>query len=113
MELIELDATAQRALELLTNAGMSDGSIYNYKATNLCRWTCNERKRRLFSYTGKTCCTLNRRRTGGTGISMYFRRWLLGRSRCKRRNHWISGGRSAHAERQPQRELYAQHPLHQ
>lgn len=27
MELIELDATAQRALELLTNAGMSDGSI--------------------------------------------------------------------------------------
>ena len=25
MELIELDATAQRALELLTNAGMSDG----------------------------------------------------------------------------------------
>ena len=24
MELIELDATAQRALELLTNAGMSD-----------------------------------------------------------------------------------------
>lgn len=30
MELIELDATAQRALELLTNAGMSDGSIYDY-----------------------------------------------------------------------------------
>lgn len=29
MELIELDATAQRALELLTNAGMSDGSIAN------------------------------------------------------------------------------------
>lgn len=33
MELIELDATAQRALELLTNAGMSDGSIYNYTHT--------------------------------------------------------------------------------
>ena len=31
MELIELDATAQRALELLTNAGMSDGSIYDYR----------------------------------------------------------------------------------
>ena len=30
MELIELDATAQRALELLINAGMSDGSIYDY-----------------------------------------------------------------------------------
>ena len=30
MELIELDATAQRALELLTNVGMSDGSIYDY-----------------------------------------------------------------------------------
>ena len=30
MELIELDATAQRALELLTNAGKSDGSIYDY-----------------------------------------------------------------------------------
>lgn len=30
MELIELDATAQRALELLTNAGMSDGNIYDY-----------------------------------------------------------------------------------
>lgn len=29
MELIELDATAQRALELLTNAGMSDGNIYD------------------------------------------------------------------------------------
>ena len=29
MKLIELDATAQRALELLTNAGMSDGSIYD------------------------------------------------------------------------------------
>ena len=33
MELIELDATAQRALELLTNAGMSDGSIYDYTHT--------------------------------------------------------------------------------
>lgn len=32
MELIELDATAQRALELLTNAGMSDGSIYDYNS---------------------------------------------------------------------------------
>ena len=31
----------------------------------------------------------------------------------ERRDHWISGGRSAHAERQPQRELYAQHPLYQ
>lgn len=50
---------------------------------------------------------------GDPTVSMYFRRWLLGRGRCKRRNHWISGGRSAHAERQPQRELYAQHPLHQ
>ena len=33
MELIELDATAQRALELLTNAGMSDGNIYDYTHT--------------------------------------------------------------------------------
>lgn len=33
MELIELDATAQRALELLINAGMSDGSIYDYTHT--------------------------------------------------------------------------------
>lgn len=33
MELIELDATAQRVLELLTNAGMSDGSIYDYTHT--------------------------------------------------------------------------------
>lgn len=33
MELIELDATAQRALELLTNAGKSDGSIYDYTHT--------------------------------------------------------------------------------
>ena len=33
MELIELDATAQRALELLTNAGMSDESIYDYTHT--------------------------------------------------------------------------------
>ena len=33
MKLIELDATAQRALELLTNAGMSDGSIYDYTHT--------------------------------------------------------------------------------
>ena len=33
MELIELDATPQRALELLTNAGMSDGSIYDYTHT--------------------------------------------------------------------------------
>lgn len=33
MELIELDATAQRAMELLTNAGMSDGSIYDYTHT--------------------------------------------------------------------------------
>lgn len=33
MELIELDATAQRALELLTNAGMSAGSIYDYTHT--------------------------------------------------------------------------------
>lgn len=32
MELIELDATAQRALELLTNAGMSDGSIRQRQA---------------------------------------------------------------------------------
>ena len=32
MELIELDATAQRALELLTNAGMSDGSICAVKS---------------------------------------------------------------------------------
>lgn len=31
----------------------------------------------------------------------------------KRRDHWISEGRSAHTERQPQRELYAQHPLYQ
>ena len=36
MELIELDATAQRALELLTNAGMSDGSIYDYGSSILC-----------------------------------------------------------------------------
>ena len=35
MELIELDATAQRALELLTNAGMSDGSVYDYTHTGL------------------------------------------------------------------------------
>ena len=67
----------------------------------------------MFSYTGKTRCTLNWRRTGGTGISVYFCRWLLGRSRCKRRNHRISGRRIAYSERQPQRELYAQHPLHQ
>ena len=33
MELIELNATAQRALELLTDAGMSDGSIYDYTHT--------------------------------------------------------------------------------
>ena len=33
MELIELNATAQRALELLTDAGMSDGSIYAYTHT--------------------------------------------------------------------------------
>ena len=33
MELIELDATAQRALKLLINAGMSDGSIYDYTHT--------------------------------------------------------------------------------
>ena len=37
MELIELDATAQRALELLTNAGMSDGNIYDYPAAYLLR----------------------------------------------------------------------------
>lgn len=33
MELIELNATAQRALELLANAGMSDGGIYDYTHT--------------------------------------------------------------------------------
>ena len=33
MELIELDATAQRATGLLTNAGMSDGSLYDYTHT--------------------------------------------------------------------------------
>ena len=37
MKLIELDATAQRALELLTNAGMSDGSIYDYHGAKLSR----------------------------------------------------------------------------
>lgn len=33
MELIELNTTAQRALELLANAGMSDGGIYDYTHT--------------------------------------------------------------------------------
>lgn len=42
MELIELDATAQRALELLTNAGMSDGSIYDYAKTLSNSWARGE-----------------------------------------------------------------------
>lgn len=33
MELMELNATAQRALELLADAGMSDGGIYDYTHT--------------------------------------------------------------------------------
>ncbi len=33
MELIELDATAQRALELLSEAGMSKGGIHDYTHT--------------------------------------------------------------------------------
>ena len=40
-------------------------------------------------------------------------RWIFCWSRCKRWNHWISGRRIAYPERQPQRELYAQHPLYQ
>jgi len=40
-------------------------------------------------------------------------RWIFCWSWRERRDHWISGGRSAHAERQPQRKLYAQHPLYQ
>ena len=45
MELIELDATAQRALELLTNAGMSDGSIYDYGSRVLCKIWKNGKER--------------------------------------------------------------------
>ena len=40
-------------------------------------------------------------------------RWIFCWSRCTRRNHRISGRRIAYPERQPQRELYAQHPLYQ
>ena len=40
-------------------------------------------------------------------------RWIFCWSWRERRDHRISGRRIAYPERQPQRELYAQHPLYQ